>query len=711
MVVAQHERTSLVYFAAVTAFLLLLFPALISADLASRIEDLTQARTKIVWAKGVTSTYESDVYSSSYALMGYDTREGFPREIVSGPVSCANPWITPDGARVIYNDWPDTTVYIVDWSGENKQELLKGFALSVWEDPSTGQQWVYASDVPYGTVVRRYLINAPDEGELVWNKSKVSIRFRVSADGTRGGGEFPWPQAGVVTLPNGDFEAYGSGCNSMIAPDNSYRFFHLMGGHRKILMYDDGGENSRAITIDEAPGLDGQGAWIPKWSSDVRFLTVAGPHNNPEKLHDIYLGRFDEDFNSVDSWVQVTSTPDTFDCYAYAWLAPGSPLSINPPYLDFSLDENATGNTVGAVRVTCDSSAIDSLKVFSSAPWLTVSATGPSCSWKITNKVDPSDLLSGLYSATVTIEGLGLMPQTYVVGLRIAGPSELHSVVVSPARGVLRQGDSLQFLARGMDQFGDYSPLDVQWEVSGGGTISSEGHFVSAGDTGSFFVTAEALSRPSLIDTARLSIYEGLSVSAPRDGETYTVGDTLRVKWRNHVPGLQGVAIEMSPWSGRKWVLLNDEGAITPADTGSWGNYQWVISDSLYDFEHDTIVSTITEQGKIRVRNYDKNAPGSAVSEGVFSIVAGSGSYVENRQQPPDMISAKIVYRNGNLLVDAGHGRRASRIALYDCRGKLLATAHSKRFFSTASFSAPGIYLIVISNGGSDLVRRITLHP
>ena len=68
-------------------------------DLASRIVEMTGARTKIVWQHQATVEPGSgwDATTPQYELMGFDTDEGKARVILPGPASYANCCIAPDG--------------------------------------------------------------------------------------------------------------------------------------------------------------------------------------------------------------------------------------------------------------------------------------------------------------------------------------------------------------------------------------------------------------------------------------------------------------------------------------------------------------------------------------------------------------------------------------------------------------------------------------
>jgi len=293
--------------------------------LASQVLKMTGARTKIVWAHQVGSQEKKHGSSSpDFELMGFDTEEGKSRVILPGPASYGNPSITPDGTRVVFTDVPTLKIYVVDWDGKNKKPFADGFALCTWVDPNAGTQWVYAGEAEFHSPIHRYQLDNPEVKELVWSKvCSCSNGWQVSADGTRMGSEFPHPNAGVGILPEGPWHHYGQGCEGCMAPDNSYRFFHMgeSAGHSGVMMYDAGGINKRMVPFVDLPGgRPRQDSWNPRWTTDVRFLTLSSPNAGPKQ--ELYLGEFDEGFTRVLRWIRITERPGQ-DLCSHAWIDPG----------------------------------------------------------------------------------------------------------------------------------------------------------------------------------------------------------------------------------------------------------------------------------------------------------------------------------------------------------------------------------------------------
>ncbi|MBD3392601.1 MAG: hypothetical protein GF418_10960 [Chitinivibrionales bacterium] len=675
------------------------------ADTAGDIEAITGSHTRIVWARGVTAVTDADALTANYALMGFDTRAGGEHQILHGPASFANPWVTPDGSRVVYTDCPANAVYVVGWNGNGKRRLAEGFGLCVWADPVDGSEWVYVCDTVYGSSVRRYLIDSTDVKELVWDKTPVSIRFRVSADGTRAGGEFPWNKAGIATLPNGTFTKYGSGCNAMIAPDNSYRFFHMIGTHREIVFYDSGGTNERTIAIDHAPGIDGAKVWIPKWSNDARFFTLAGPGSVDSVHHNIYIGMFDSAFTYVKKWARVTDDPDTYDIYAHAWIGHRPQLVLDPPGLAFLFDSDGSGTREREVMLTSYHPLPESLELGSKAPWLEISARRDTNGFVITTTVTPEILESGVHQTVVTIAGDGLAPSTLPVELRIEGPPRLFDVTVFPGEATVFGVDTITFSAAPTDQFGEPFEAGVTWEVTGGGSISPEGVLVTTGERGTYAVRARAQQDQAIFGKAIVSVYDSIILHEPRPGDVFETGRALCIRWDADTACVHGVSIFLSLDSGISWTSITGTSAVTTSDT-MWGDYCLTLPDSV-DIGGE-IRSAASDHCRIRVCSYP-NGPAEAVTNGDFSIHKNLAIDFHRPGRAPAVPHIYVLPGKRILMrVEAAE----YRAVLVDMRGAIHASvsAREKRTITlTSGTISQGVYFARVVTPSHTTVHRIVV--
>ena len=286
---------------------------------------MTGARTRLVWDYAVIAQKSSawDAVSAKYGLMGFDTAEGAVRVIQPGPASYANPCISPDGETVFFTDQASKTIYAVNWDGTGKREISKGYGLCTWRNQADGTQWLFFTAGGYesGPVVR-CRIDDPSVRKTVWTGAQASHTLTVSADGTHAGSEWPWPIAGVAVFPDVGWKQYGNGCNASIAPDNSYRFFHMGEeiGHGGVTFYDDGGINRRVIHFNNFDEHPRAASWAPRWTNDVRFLTVNHPIGGEES--DPYIGKFNDSFTAVEKWVRISNQPG-HDAKVCGWIDPG----------------------------------------------------------------------------------------------------------------------------------------------------------------------------------------------------------------------------------------------------------------------------------------------------------------------------------------------------------------------------------------------------
>ena len=306
-------------------------------SIAAKVLALTGAETRIVWLRHKTwetpQTPKLGVDGGAgCSIMAFDTAGQGERELVPEG-ELYNPLISPSGRQVIYTAKTDgkLQMHCVDWNGANRRILGDGFAQWTWRDPATGIEWVCTTqDSVFSgdTFIDRFQLNKPETRERIYT-GRMQNRFSLSADGTRAVGEFPWPNTGMVYVRTGqlDCKNYRPGCNTYMSPDNSYFVTIMAGSHDLVTLYKPDG-SSRDIGV-VPPGLKplkpgGRGCmWNPKWASDARHMSVAGPFVNLGPNHaDIWLGQFADDFNSITTWVQVTDNA-YMDTYAYVWVDPG----------------------------------------------------------------------------------------------------------------------------------------------------------------------------------------------------------------------------------------------------------------------------------------------------------------------------------------------------------------------------------------------------
>lgn len=306
--------------------------ALESAEPRLTVRDLTGVRTRVVWIQNDGT--DPLAQGENLALMGLDSDEGSAERVVLGARrNYAKPILTPNGDRIVFSNRHTRDIHVVNWDGTGLRRLAEGFALEVWSDPASGEEWIYAARDPLKDAHRRvvrFRIENPTAVERVWDKTPVGEdNFQLSPDGRLASGVFPWPDAGVAELPNGAWRKLGDGCWTALAMMDRPLCWYLDGAHRNLTLVDVEGGGRWRVAISRVPGFTGAEVYHPRWTNDPRFLTITGPYNlgganqvrggGPQV--EVYLGRFSADFARVDQWARVTRN-NQGDAYPDVWIDP-----------------------------------------------------------------------------------------------------------------------------------------------------------------------------------------------------------------------------------------------------------------------------------------------------------------------------------------------------------------------------------------------------
>lgn len=301
----------------------------------SPLEQFAGTHTKAVWVQ--SDGTDPFALGTNLLLMGVDSPEGQERRILAERGSYMKPMITPDGGRIVFSRGHAAAggpeIFVVNWDGSGLASLGKGFAVSLWEDPADSTAWVYAGrdaakdsyDFP---VIERFRIDRPSAREVVWNKTLVSAdTFQVSPDGRHAGGLFPWPEAGVAELPNGNLEKLGDGCWTALASVRGPVMWYFDGAHRNLTMVDIRTERRWMVNINGVPGFGNDEVYHPRWTNHPRFMVMSGPYNlggdnqvrSGGTQTEVYLGRFSEDYSRIEAWHRITNNEGA-DSYPDVWI-------------------------------------------------------------------------------------------------------------------------------------------------------------------------------------------------------------------------------------------------------------------------------------------------------------------------------------------------------------------------------------------------------
>ncbi len=292
--------------------------------------ELTGGALRAVWIKETGDGTDWHAAGEDLLLMGFDSEDGKGvRVLHQGHSNYNKPLLSPDGETVVFTDLSDGVGKLMrmDWGGGELTGLGPGLALDVWKDPA-GQVWVYAGDGPMdyrGNVKRvfRFPLENPEAREIVWDHKVARDNFQLGRSGRYAGGLFPAaPAGGVVDLETLEFNIYAPGCWGSLSPGPRGLLWIFDGRHRNLLFFasdtewlPDGSEDRWIVGITDAPGIDGQRVYYPRWSNHSRFFGVSGPmpHGAYQRA-EIYVGRFSKDYRSVEGWTRLTDDdrPDLF---------------------------------------------------------------------------------------------------------------------------------------------------------------------------------------------------------------------------------------------------------------------------------------------------------------------------------------------------------------------------------------------------------------
>ena len=384
----------------------------------SGVETLTGARTRIVWARDLSDGTDVFGTSGQLVLMGYDSRDGLgERVLFSDPSSIVTPLITPKGDRVVFSDSIGEQTSVVDWDASRLTRLADGIALAVWLDPATQTEWVYvgsdmSADLEAYRTVKRYQIDHPEIAELVWDTQPVGS-FQLSRDGRLAGAVLPWPDAGVIELPNGSWRVLGHGCWTALAPDDSHLFWYFDGSHRNLTIVDVDEDRRWRVNINDAPGIDGYEVYHPRWTNHPRFLTMTGPYTvggRANKIRgggeqvEIYVGRFAANFTSVERWVRLTDNRAA-DFFPDAWIEPNASSQFDSDFRAASV----TGPPADSNAALPATPLIVEARVVEAATIPTLEVVAPYRSALLALEYEVVDVVEGTYSEPTIIAAHWIM--------------------------------------------------------------------------------------------------------------------------------------------------------------------------------------------------------------------------------------------------------------------------------------------------------------
>ncbi len=306
-----------------------------ASDEAEQLRQLVDAPARMVWVRQAKSGAK-DVFARGdrFQLMGLDTEDRIGiRVILHGIENYNKPMFTSRGDRIVFSNVPEDKIYAVNWDGTGLQELHSGRAAEVWMDAATGVEWVYripsgraVADEADKTPLTRFQLDNPMMEEMVWDITPVNAdTIQLSEDGAYLCSQFPWPEAGLLDIQNGEIIPLGKGCWTSMAPDNSYLMWIFDGPHRNLIFHSMDNRRKWSVNISQAPNVKDHEVYHPRWSNHDRFMCMTGPYDRGIIAGggevSVYAGRFNEQMTEIEAWVRVTDH-GLADFFPDLWIQP-----------------------------------------------------------------------------------------------------------------------------------------------------------------------------------------------------------------------------------------------------------------------------------------------------------------------------------------------------------------------------------------------------
>ncbi|MBD3392311.1 MAG: hypothetical protein GF418_09605 [Chitinivibrionales bacterium] len=537
--------------------------------------------------------------------------------------------------------------------------------------------------------IRKVKLDGSDKATVYTTNYKSPI---IYAKASHSGNRFAWwtPNLTVrgidITTSEGEI-FYGGGCRGTVSPDGSM-VLRNRAGHKQFFIYDfEQGLNGELAMFD-----------VPQYTNPVTGNTATEPCNAHR-------------FSNVSNDYIVFVNEWRFVAYVFnirtgeaTLVGPGLARDFNPgPSVQRLAAPTITpsrGTFVDALEVTITTD-IDNATIR-----YTLDHSEPTAE---------SDEYTGPFTidqtTTVTAKAFA-GDQTSFTAVKAytqtASEAVLDHIEIEPTGVEVVRGGIQQFAVTGYDQFGNEMSTDVEWSVSGGGTISADGVFAAGDELGGPFDVTATVPGTGISMLSSVEIVEAsLRVTAPNTGDGFALGQTITVEWEwtgaGEYPGQ--VDIELSADGGLSWYsIVENSGSIAPADAG-WGSLEWSVGPLGSED-----ISPVAEEVQIRVADYvSPNDPGMTGLSGVFRIAETIDAAVLPRaSMETDRVS--IGRRAGLLCIAIPLGGN-HHVSMVDMRGVTIQRLQGRGpgEYRLCAGLTPGCYLLRVTAGGRTVSRKVWL--
>ncbi|MBD3243828.1 MAG: hypothetical protein GF331_24770, partial [Chitinivibrionales bacterium] len=622
---------------------------------------------RLAWRQGgpISEWYES--YTRTVWVM--DTKDGQVRELT--PVNLLpgsqpnvdNPSITADGSRVIFQ-LEGRGTYVINWDGTGLRQVRHNDHCRYWHGPGD-TDWSVGYDPAIGGAVR-VNIDEPSSVVTLWNDGEITPTWiSLSTDGTVLAADFPWPEVGIASVPNGQVHYLNPGdwgCWPDMAPDNTHDVLWQLDPHTRIAIAD--GQGNRLATI---------GTTEPIWD----WADQHGKYNDcsPDEIESDAT-RWSNRREYITFWVKnVVAGPFVMRLSDRAWAAVyddvGCEYRGNMAMWVYTDEVQGTAPRIAPMdAVTCMAGEQSSITVDASGtPAPTLSAQGLPAGMALIDGTSPATSFVirgtptqvGEYTVTLhATNALGSDNLSFTIEVTV---QNTPPTVSAGADSTAFTGIAVQLQGEASDD-GVPAPLVVRWRQiggpAGGATFADTTLATSAvtfSQAGSYRLTLSATDgEHTRVDTVVYTVTQSIpfTVLSPSAGQRVPIGGECVIEWQ--VQLLEGMRISLSTNGGETFTQITAGGAVG-ADTTV---YVWHVAPSTPPSD-DCI---------IRVSKYLD--PGQSALSATFSLVNNQNAAMPARTagtagwRPVVLVAGRAVSPFRQSLPPGG------TLSLIDTRGRII---------------------------------------
>lgn len=327
--------------------------------------------------------------------------------------------------------------------------------------------------------------------------------------------------------------------------------------------------------------------------------------------------------------------------------------------------------------------------------------TGSSSAIATTDAIAGTDL-DAVYRSLRYTEGDGRPSGTEAFGYRVAVPDGDYVVTFMFAELWRNSIGGREFDVTLEGQKLPECPIDI-FEAAGKATAYDISRSIQVTD--GFIdiqlsvVTSDPLLNGLTVESA--GQVDAYTITSPKNGDSYTVGDTLTIEYSANTAIVQDANFEISDNDGETWYNLMFDGSISSSDP-MWGQYKFVIPATIEG------VAVGGKDWSLRVRDYDNVY--SAQMSGTFHVAPTTAAVAPQVQRTTQALRHDAA--EGRLVVRAPLNERA----VLELTGLNGTRIHRSTIPAAAATTidltrlSRGVYVVNVRTASGIITRRLMLQ-